>query len=139
MSRSTKTFDRWTSSRKSTWTFQVFQKHINELNQMVWASESASKLVYETLAKNNAQWTDSAAQHLKFTVPEGEEVYKDLKDWSNSYNQFHKWNNLNSLMALSTSLETYLSTVIELALASDPGVLMDSGKSIDGICKHIIK
>lgn len=133
MSRSTKTFDRWKSSRKSTWTFQVFQKHINELNQMVWANESASKLVYETLGKNNAQWTDKASQHLTFNVPQEEEAFNDLKDWSDSLNQFHKWNNLNSLMALSSSLETYLSTVIELALASDPGVLLDAEKSIDGI------
>lgn len=133
MSRSTKIFDRWTSSTKSTWTFQVFQKHISELNQMIWANESASKLVYSTLSQANANWTDSASKHLNFTVPVGEESYHDLKEWSSSYNQFYKWNNLNSLMALSASHETYLSTVIELALASDPGVLMDSAKSIDGI------
>tara|TARA_R110000744_G_scaffold347065_1_gene452610 strand:+ start:284 stop:1189 length:906 start_codon:yes stop_codon:yes gene_type:complete len=133
MGRSTKTFDRWKSSTKSTWTFQVFLKHNNELNQMVWANQSASKLVFETLSNGDAKWTDKASKHLKFTVPEGEETYENLKDWSNSYNQFHKWNNLNSLMALSASLETYISTVIELAITSDPGVLLDSPKSIDGI------
>ncbi len=99
---------------------------------MLWSYEAGYKLVYKKLGET-AQWTDKASHHLEFSVPEGEETFKDLKSWSNSYNQFKQWNNLNALMALSSSMEIYLSTVIELALLSDPGILFETPKSIDGV------
>ena len=133
MSKSLKQFNRWKTEMKSTWAFQVFNKYNNELNNMIWADKSARILLYETLGKNKANWTDKASIHLKFDVPVGEEVFVNLEEWSNAYKQFHKWNNLNSLMAISANFETYISTVITLALESDPGVLFQSSKSIDGI------
>lgn len=133
MSKSLKQFNRWKTEMKSTWAFQVFNKYNDELNNMIWADKAARLFVYKILGNNKAKWMDKASAHLKFDVPAGEEVFKNLKDWSDSYNQFHKWNNLNSLMAISANFETYLSTVITLALESDPGVLFQSSKSIDGI------
>lgn len=133
MSRSLRVFDRWNTKMNSTWALQVFHKYNDELNNMIWADKAARLLVYQTLGKNNAKWTDKAYIHLKFDVPAGEEVFENLKEWSIAYNQFHNWNNLNSLMAISSNFETYLSTVVTLALESDPGVLFQSSKSIDGI------
>lgn len=72
MSKSIKTFWRWVNSIKTTWALQVFQRNIDELNQMVWANESASKLVYNSLGDNGAKWTDGAPVTLKFAESIGE-------------------------------------------------------------------
>src|SRR5690606_3977391 len=90
-------------------------------------------LTYKHLKNNNASWTDFASDHLMFEVPKGEEIFKNLKGWSDTYNQFENWINLNSLLAISSNFETYLSTIVSLSLESDPGVLFNSSKSIDGI------
>lgn len=133
MSKSTVTFNRWNSITKSTWSFQVFNKYNDELNNMIWAQTGASKSVYGNLVLTSAEWTDPASKYFSFDVPKGEEAFLDLKSWSNSFNNFHNWVNLNSLMAISSNLETYIATVVSLALESNPGILFASPKSIDGV------
>ncbi|EKP0309972.1 hypothetical protein JGK42_003916, partial [Aeromonas veronii] len=72
----------------------------------------------------------------KWFPPVEEMVYTgfyDVKSWSNSYNQFDNWVNLNCVMAMSANLETYMATVISLALESDVGVLYGASQRIDGM------
>ncbi|MEP2772367.1 MAG: hypothetical protein ABJH05_09470 [Fulvivirga sp.] len=118
---------------KSTWPFQVFHKYNDELNEMLWANRAAIKQTYSNFKTNNAKWTDLASDHLIFDVPKGEEVFKNLKEWSESYNKFNNWTNLNALLALSSNFETYIATVVSLAIESDQGVLYGVTKSIDGV------
>ncbi|WP_200979243.1 hypothetical protein [Echinicola sp. 20G] len=133
MGKSTRHFDRWNTVMKSTWTYQVFHKYNDELNEMLWANKAAMKQTYSNFKTNGANWTDLASDHLIFDVPKGQEAFKDLKNWSDTYNSFSNWTNLNALLALSSNFETYLATVITLAIESDPGILFDSPNSIDGI------
>ncbi len=133
MGKSDRQFDRWNTIMKSTWTYQVFHKYNDELNELLWANKAAMKQTYSNFKTTGANWTDPASDHLIFDVPKGEEVFKDLKEWSDSYNSFNNWTNLNALLALSSNFETYLATVVTLAIESDPGILFDSSKSIDGI------
>lgn len=133
MGKSDRQFDRWDTIMKSTWTYQVFHKYNDELNQMLWSNKAATKQTYSNLKTNNANWSDLASDHLIFDVPKGEEAFSDLKEWSASYNSFNNWTNLNALLALSSNFETYLATVVTLAIESDPGILFDSPKSIDGV------
>jgi hypothetical protein len=118
---------------KSTWTYQVYKKYNDELNQMLWSNVAASKSIYKQLGTNGAKWTNQASAHLEFTVPKGEESFTDLQHWSDVYNQFNNWTNLNALLAISSNMETFLSTIVSLALESDPGILFNSPKSIDGV------
>lgn len=133
MAKSKIEFERWNSIRQNTWPYEVFKKHTEELNRIIWSNESAKKFTYTCLKDNSANWTDNASAHLQFNVPKGSEIYSDLKDWSDSFNQFENWTYLNGLMALSSNFETYLSTIVSLSLESDPGILFDSPKSIDGV------
>jgi hypothetical protein len=118
---------------KSTWTLQVFNKYNDELNEILWANRAVVKQTYSNFKQNNANWIDLPSDHLLFDVPKGEEVFKSLKDWSVTHNNFNSWTNLNALLALTSNLETYIATVVSLALESDPGILYNSSKSIDGI------
>lgn len=133
MGKSTRKFDRWNTVMKSTWSAQVFNKYNDELNEMLWSYSSSSKFTYKKLDEGKAKWGDKASDHLIFDVPKGDEVFQNLKEWSEAYNKFNNWTNLNALLAISSNFETYLSTVVTLALDSNPGILFESSKSIDGI------
>lgn len=133
MGKSKRTFERWKTLMESSWAFQVFIKYNYELNGMLLANKVAKKLIYPTLKARGATWTDPAHVHFDFgPFKKGTEKIIDLKSWSKSYNIFHNWTNLNGLMAMSANHETYISSVVALALESDPGVLFESPKSIDG-------
>lgn len=133
MGKSQRKFDRWTTVMKCSWTFLVFNKYNDELNELLWANRAVTKQTYLNLRTTSAKWTDLPSDHLLFDVPRGEEVFKSLKEWSNVYNNFNAWTNLNALLAITSNLETYIATIVSLALESNPGVLFDSSKSIDGV------
>lgn len=133
MSKSAIEFNRWISIRDNSWPFQVFRKHTQELNALMWANEPATKYVYKKLKEDGAKMDDKASLHFNFAVQDGREVYDDLEDWSNSFNLFQNWTNLNGLMAITSNFETYIATIVSLAIESDPGILYKSPKSIDGV------
>lgn len=76
----------------------------------------------------SAKWEDDVTQHFEFDDAEKSELYSDLKDWSNSFNQYDNWVNLNSILVFSSNLETYMASAITLALESDPGTLFGASK-----------
>jgi hypothetical protein len=125
-------FSRWIPNEKSTWVFQVFQNYNDELEKNLWSYHPASRKVYKTLKKKEAKWEDQVTQHFDFT-DKREKQFKDLKDWSRSFNHFDNWVNLNVTISISGNFETYFASVISLALKSNPGVLFGASKMVDGI------
>jgi hypothetical protein len=132
MVRSTYEFNRWVPREKSTWAFRVFKKHTNELLRMYTAFANSRTYTYSTLGKA-AAWSDSPTQHFSFPPRLRAEQFSDLRDWSQAFNDLENWINLNALLAISSNLETYLATVVPLALASDVGTLYGTSRRIDGI------
>ncbi len=130
-------FSRWIPNDKSSWVFQVFQKYNEELEKNLWSYQPVTKRIYKTLNTDSANWTDSVNKHFNFD-DKRDEVFNDLKDWSNSFSHFDNWVNLNVIMSISANFETYLTSIISLALKSNPGVLFGAQKMIDGvsILKH---
>jgi len=98
---------------------------------------AAHSYCYKKLGET-ASWDDSVADHFSFKDSTHVHTFDNLKSWSNSFEYFDNWINLNSLMAMSSNLETYMATVIKLALESDVGVLYGASQKIDGasILKH---
>jgi hypothetical protein len=111
----------------------VFKKHNAELMKMFIAFKNAHKYTYKKLAADKATWTDFPTKHFVFNDRREFEQYSNLKEWSNSFNDLDNWMNLNSLVAISSNLETFMATVIPLALESDIGILYGTSKRIDGI------
>lgn len=99
---------------------------------MYTAFETSRKFTYSNLGKI-AKWSDQPTQHFPFVRPLGFDQFTDMRDWSDAYNDLENWVNLNTLVAISSNLETYLATVIPLALSSDVGTLYGTSKRIDGI------
>jgi hypothetical protein len=137
MSKSIISFDRWTSKNPTTWPFLVYSKYSTELSHMYITHISSKDFVYHNLGKV-AKWEDSVDSHFTFSDTIYQNTFKNVKHWSDSFNDFDNWINLNSLMAISSNLETYLAKTIQLALESDLGTLYGVSKRIDGveILKH---
>ena len=133
MGRSNVEFNRWVSIRENSWPYQVFKKHTQELNRIMWSNEASVKFVYDQLKSKGAKWDDKSSIHFSFPVKEGREAFSNLKDWSKSYNHFENWTNLNVLMAITSNFETYISSIISLSIESDPGLIYKSSKSFDGM------
>ena len=131
-------FNRWDSHEKSTWAYQIFNQYSLELGKQTQAHKAASQRVYSTLGIEGAEWADDVGTHFQFSPAKKAALFPDLKDWSKTYNAFDNWVNLNSLVFSSSNLETFMETVIRLALESDPGIIFGSSKVIDGavLLKH---
>ncbi len=137
MSYSEKQFDRWTPREETSWAFRVFKKHNHEFYRMYTAFDNSYKYTYKNLKEKGAKWEDRLSNHFIFTHPWEYDRFSDLKDWSNAFNDLENWVNLNALVAITSNFETYLATIIPLALESDVGLLFGTCRRIDGI--EIIK
>ena len=125
-------FDRWCPHEESTWIFQVFKAYDEELEKNIFSFYSASKYVYKKLGESGAKWNDLPTDHFAISVKKSI-LFQSLKGWSDSFNAFSNWNNLNTLMGICSNFETYLESVITLSIESDPGILFGASKSIDGV------
>ncbi|MCS6159361.1 hypothetical protein G3497_06015 [Shewanella baltica] len=98
---------------------------------------AAHSYSYKKLGET-ASWDDSVTDHFSFKDSTHAHSFDNLKSWSKSFENFDNWINLNSVMTMTSNLETYIATIIKLALESDVGVLYGVPQKIDGssILKH---
>jgi hypothetical protein len=131
LAKSTYQFDRWNAQSTKTWAYSVFLKYDLELTRIGAAHYSASKFIFKALGESGAAWHDVPETQFGFSDDERDR-YRDIKEWSDLYNEFDNWTNLSSLLTLASNFETYLAAGTRLALSSNPGVLLGLPKSIDG-------
>lgn len=138
LSKSKIEFDRWNARKGvSSWAFRVFQKHNKELTEMYISHLLSKQYTYKSLKQNSAKFKDLTHNHFDFRDNSYSDVFNNLQIWSDNFNKFDNWTNLNAIMAMSANLETYMATVIKLALESDIGVTFNATRKIDGV--EIIK
>lgn len=125
-------FDRWKPHEQSTWVFQVFKSYDEELEKNMWSFFPVQKSIYMNLKKQGATWDSMPSDFLPLSIKKSK-LFEDLKTWSKHFNEFGNWTNLNILMAISSNFETYLDSILSLAIQSDPGVIFGSSKSVDGV------
>jgi len=131
MSRSEVEFQRWGHVQNHTWPFQVYKLYNEELSRFLWAEEAAAKYTHNRLGKEEADENDPPSKY--FSLPPNRiSSMKTLKGWATIFDESHNWMRLNCIMAISSNMETYLGSVISLAIESNPGVLLGSAVRIDG-------
>ncbi|EAB7533455.1 hypothetical protein D5C12_17955 [Salmonella enterica subsp. enterica] len=137
MSKSNYKFERWIPQSQSSWAWRVFKKHNNELLRMLITFDNSHKFTYSNLKEKGANFESEVISYfdssLKLKGHMNDTKFKNIKEWSNSFNELQNWMNLNALLAMMSNLETYMATVIPLAIESDIGVLYGVSKRIDGI------
>lgn len=130
--KSTYLFDRWKAQSSTTWAYTLYGKYDDELTRIGSAHFTASKFIYKSLGEAGVSLEDKPSEMLGFSKDEVNR-YSSIKIWSDEYNSFSNWVNLNSLLTLVSNFETYLASIVQLAIDSDPGVVFGASRSIDGV------
>lgn len=125
MSSSNVTFKRWEHVQFHSWPFNVYKQYNEELSTHLWTDEILSQYLEKEIKKN--------ASKDDFKMAFSNEKYVYSKDnFITNNKERRNWNRLNVLMSASSNFETFLESIISLAIESDPGVLLGCTKSIDG-------
>src|SRR5690606_4525755 len=120
MSKSNYKFERWIPQSQSSWAWRVFKKHNNELLRMLITFDNSHKFTYSNLKEKGANFGSEVISYfdssLKLKGHMNDTKFKNIKEWSNPFNELQNWMNLNALLAMMSNLETYMATVIPLAI-----------------------
>lgn len=82
--------------------------------------------------RNNSQ-ARTTQQLLHASGEDAHRVNSELEGWRADLKEFDNWTRLNALVALLSYFEVYLSSVVSLAIESDPGLMFNTSRVIDGI------
>lgn len=123
-------FNRWQHIQRHTWPFQLYKQYNEELSNFIWAEYASHKYVYKHLGKEVVDTGEDSKNFFSF--PPHVWNFITVKDWSKAFNEGQNFLYLNCVMALNSNFETFLSAIISLAIESNPGVLLNASKTIDG-------
>lgn len=121
-------FDRWIPIHNASFPFRVFKQYNAELNRLNMAYQAAFRYSFSQLGINGAKPEDKA---IKFLYTHNDDKLT-IKKWAQGFNDFDNYLRLNNLMAMLSYFETYIASIISLAIDSDPGIILSSPHSIDG-------
>lgn len=127
-------FNRWQSKDKYSYAFRIFSKYHTYMNSLYWAHVPASnhtQSTYRLAKKEDTERTTHSVYNL--SGKNAFRVTKSLDAFSEHLNEFDNWTRLNTLVAVLSYFETYLSSVVSLAIESDLGLLYSVSKRIDGV------
>lgn len=122
-------YDRWHPWERSSWPFEVLCQYEREMKRMEIAFTSASRYTFSHLKLDGAVWADPAC---KFLYTHNNSTIT-VQEWAASFGSFTNWTRLNLLMALSSYFETYIAAIVRQCIESDPGLLIKTPNSTDGI------
>lgn len=127
-------FDRWKSQDKYSYAFRLFSKYHTYMNSLYWThvptASYANKACRDAL-KNNPSMTSH--QLFKLSGPDAFRVTESIKAFNSHLKEFENWTRLNTLVAVLSYFETYLSSVVSLAIESDLGLIYSIPRKIDGV------
>jgi len=127
-------FSRWTSKDSYSYAFRLFTKYHTYMNSLYWAHVPASshtQTTYRGAKLNNSNKTTQQLYNL--SGANASRVTESLDAYSQHLKEFDNWTRLNTLVAVLSYFETYLSSVVSLAIESDLGLIYSIPKKIDGI------
>lgn len=104
------------------------------MNSLYWAHVPSIHFTQYHCRKFLDDSPEEATQKcLKLTGPNAYRVNDSLSDYSKQLNDFANWTRLNALVSVVSYFETYISSVVSLAIESDLGLIYSVSKRIDGI------
>lgn len=122
-------FNRWSHIQFHSWPLMVFKSYNEELSSHLWIDE----IHFETFKKNINQYNDSDKLSGIFVIPKFSRNHITIGEFKALQKEKNNWIHLNCVMAMSANFETYLQSVISLAIESNPGILIGASKAIDGV------
>jgi hypothetical protein len=104
------------------------------MNSLYWAHVPASDLTqkkYRDAKKTNQNQTTH--QLFDLSGPNSYRVTNSLDAFSIHLKEFDNWTRLNTLVAVLSYFETYISSIVSLSIESDLGLIYSIPKRIDGV------
>ncbi len=129
---STLAYNRWNPIEKKSWPYRCLRYYYDEVNRLMMAHKAALKFSCTQLQKIGAKDESIASDYLHTSKNNNRLT---IKQWHKSYSNFDNWTYLNAIIALSSAFETYLSCIIRMTIDSDPGLIINNPKSIDGVAQ----
>lgn len=129
-------FDRWKSQDDYSFAYRLFSGYHTYMNNMYWSYAPVfhySRNIYRRAISENTDITTHEIFKVDRRNKDGRRVISNAKQWSHNNTEFDNWTRLNTLVAVNSYFEIYLSTIVSLALESDLGVLYSISKEVDGI------
>lgn len=135
--KSSVTFNRWKHVQYHSWPFQMYKQYNEELSSYIWAEYAAHKYTYRKLGEETGSSWEMSIRDL-VDMPDHIWNFDSLKDWSIAFNSQQDFLYLNCVMALSSNFESFLESILSLAVESNPGIMLGAPHSIDGayLLKH---
>lgn len=125
--------ERWQSPYPRTIAYNLFIKHFTELNDVYWAHVPAASTIEKKALQELGSEDADPKQYFLVKDEDDRRISATYKDWKNKYREFSNYTRLSMLMLLSSCFETYLRTIVALAIESKPGVIIDCPDAVDGV------
>lgn len=124
--------ERWFSPYNHTIAYTLFMRHFSELNDVYWSYVPAACTV-EKKAKDGLGSGDANPTKY-FLIRDDDERHMPLTydAWKLHFREFGNYTRLSMLMLLSSCFETYLRTIVSLAIESKPGAIIQCPDAVDG-------
>lgn len=119
---------RWTPSRNNSWPYKVFNHYDTELRGLNQSFVGSLSFVMKQLTGMGADWGQKANRYME---TQGDETIT-IRQWYNNFKLYQNWHRLNELMALCSYFETYIASITNLALESNPGLILGVPRMMDG-------
>lgn len=124
-------FERWASWFERSRSFQRFKLHHTEINQLYWSLAPVGSCA--RYLSRNARDDDRPADVFHATGPHARRLAPSIKEWKSDFKEYENWARLSMLVSALSYFEAYTSTVVTLALRSDPLARFGDSKAIDGV------
>ena len=125
--------ERWQSPYPHTIAYNLFIKHFTELNDVYWAHVPAASTIEKKAFQELGSEDADPKKYFLVRDEDDRRISATYKDWKEKYREFSNYTRLSMLMLLSSCFETYLRTIVALAIESKPGVIIDCPDAVDGV------
>lgn len=125
--------DRWNSPVKYTLAYRLFKQHFTEINRAYWAFIPVENTIKAQVKREVDEETVLPVNFFLLHDEDDDRIARSFHEWRDNFSLFGIYTRLNMLMMLSSCQETYLRTVVSMAVESKPGIILGAPNSIDGL------
>lgn len=121
-------FQRSVPLEKRTWPYRAFIDYLTEINFNYWSlvpALSKEKYLVRESEKNSESKRIKSVDFFHASGENARRIPVYLDEWVEKIEVFENWNRINILVALLSNFETYLSSVTEVALESNPALFFN--------------
>lgn len=124
-------FDRWNSWFERSRSYHRFKIHHTEINELYWSLVPVASCASYISRKAAASAKPGTVFHA--SGPNTRRLAPTIEQWRSDFKEYENWARLSMLVSALSYLEAYTSSVVTLALRSDPLLRFGDPRAVDGV------